>query len=249
MFSGAFTDRQSPIHACDARVRVVVATVLSFAAALSHTIFGQLIAFACAVSLALVARLPFAATLRRLLPLNIFLMVLWFFLPQTTPGPPAFRLGEIALSQPGLVLALGITLRANAIALLVTALAATLDIVEFGRALHALRVPPKLVTLMLFTVRYTAVLHAEYASLRRAMRVRCFAPRMNAHTLQTLGYLAGMLLVRGFERSGRVLMAMKCRGYTGAFPIREFRALHARDGALATCAGLCLLAICWMEWR
>jgi cobalt/nickel transport system permease protein len=91
--------------------------------------------------------------------------------------------------------------------------------------------PPKLTTLLLFTVRYTAVLRQEYARLRRAMDARCFAPRPNGHTLRSLGHLVGMLLVRGFERSERILGAMKCRGYSGRVPLAAVTSFGWRDFA------------------
>ena len=73
---------------------------------------------------------------------------------------------------------------------------------------------------MLFMVRYFDVLGREYARLRAAMRVRCFRPAMNGHSYRMFGYLVGMLLVRSFDRSERVLAAMKCRGFAAL--------LHAR---------------------
>jgi cobalt/nickel transport system permease protein len=170
--------------------------------------------------------------------------VLCVVLPLTTPSTHASELGALT----GLQQALGIGVRANAIVLTVTALIATLDIVTFGRALHALRVPPKLVTLLLFTVRYVGVIRAEYSALRRAMRVRCFRPRSNAHTMRTLGNLAGMLLVRGLERSTRVLLAMKCRGYTGRFPLRELTPLCTGDAVLAAIAFVCIAFVAWAEF-
>lgn len=241
MFAEAFTSGASPIHRRDARVRVVGATLLSLSAALAGTLSAQLIALGVGVTLSALARLPITPTLRRLIPLNVFLVAIWLALPFGGVKDSS----SAALSSEGLRAALGITLRANAILLIMTALVATLDIVEFGRALRRLYVPPKLVTLLLFTVRYTAVLRGEYAALRRAMRVRCFSPRTNGHTLRTLGYLAGMLLVRGFERSERVLMAMKCRGYTGAFPLRESRAMNAADTALFTGTALSAVLVLW----
>lgn len=248
MFSDAFTRIDSPIHRCDARVRIVAAVAWSITVALVHDLDAQIACGVFAIATAFIARLPLRSTLKRLLPLNLFVGVLFIVLPLTAPGTPAFQAGPFSFSNAGLLQVLGIGIRANAIVLSVTALVATLDIVTFGRALHALRVPPKLVTLLLFTVRYVAVIRAEYASLRRAMRVRCFTPRTNAHTMRTLGNLAGMLLVRGLERSTRVLMAMKCRGYTGRFPLRELTPLRASDVALGLVAAMCIAFVAWAEF-
>ena len=241
MFSDAFTQIDSPIHRCDARVRIVVAVVWSITIALSQNLGAQLAGAIIAVYVAFLARLPFKATLLRLLPLNFFIAVLCVMLPLTTPSTNLQELGPMR----GPIEAIGIGIRANTIVLSVTALVATLDVVTFGRALYALRVPPKLVTLLLFTVRYVAVIRAEYMALRRAMRVRCFRPRSTMHTLRTLGNLVGMLLVRGLERSTRVLMAMKCRGYTGRFPLRELTPLRIVDANFCAAAVVCIAVVIW----
>lgn len=242
MFSDAFTRIDSPIHRCDARVRIVVAVVWSITIALSHNVGAQLAGAVIAVYVAFLARLPLKATLLRLLPLNLFIAVLSVLLPFTTPSTNANEFAQTG----ALLLAIGIGIRANTIVLSVTALVATLAVVDFGRALYALRVPPKLVTLLLFTVRYVAVIRTEYMALRRAMRVRCFRPRSNLHTLRTLGNLVGMLLVRGLERSARVLMAMKCRGYTGRFHVRDLKPLSVADANLCAGALLCLGVVLWV---
>jgi len=228
VFNEVLTARDSLIHRCDPRVRVLSATLLSLSIALIPSLPAQTLGLVVALSLGAAARLPLRDTLQRLMPLNVFLALLW-----------VFTLASSSDMQSNAVLLLGITLRANAIVILITALVATLEVVSFGAALHGLRVSPKLVTLLLFTVRYAAVLRAEYTILRRAMRARCFAPRTNLHTLRALGNLVGMLLVRGFDRSERVLMAMKCRGYTGRFPHAAFRPMRGRDYLLASCALMC----------
>lgn len=232
MFTEAFAQIDSPIHRCDARARLLAAAAWSIAVALTHTLEAQFVCGAAGIAAAILARLPWRDTLLRLLPLNVFIVGLFVLLPLTGDG---YRH------------ALGIGLRANAIVLVVTALVATLDIIAFGRALNALRVPPKLVTLLLFTVRYVAVLRREYVSLRRAMCVRGFRPRTDAHTMRSFGYLAGMLLVRGMERSERVLMAMKCRGYTGRFAVAETAPFRARDAVLLAIVLASIALAAWAE--
>lgn len=228
-------------------MRIVVAVAWSITVALVHDLNAQIACGVIAIAAAFIARLPLRSTLTRLLPLNLFVGVLLIVLPLTTPGGPAFQAGSFSFSHAGLLQVLGIGIRANALVLSVTALVATLDIVTFGRALHALRVPPKLVTLLLFTVRYVAVIRAEYVALRRAMRVRCFTPRADLHTMRALGNLSGMLLVRGLERSARVLMAMKCRGYTGRFPLRELTPLRVSDAILGAVALVCIAVVTLAE--
>jgi len=245
VFTDAFLHLDSPIHRTDARVRVLVAVAWSFAIAAVHGPLAVTLGLCTGVVLAATARLPLRATLRRLLPLNIFLAVLCILLPLTTPGPALFHVYTVAVTWPGLLAALVIAVRANAIVLILTALLTTMETADLGRALHAFRVPPKLVTLFLLTGRYVFVLQTEYQRLRRAMRVRAFRPGTNRHTLRTLGYLVGMLAVNGFDRSERILHAMKCRGYTGDFPLSEPSPLRARDAGFGAIAAILIAAVFW----
>jgi len=121
-------------------------------------------------------------------------------------------------------------------------------VVELGHALLHLRVPDKLAHLFLFTIRYMDLVHHEYGRLRQAMRVRCFRPRANRHTYRSVGHLVGMLLVRSFDRSERVLAAMKCRGFRGRFYVLRHFALGLRDAAFGLVATGVLILLAASEW-
>lgn len=77
------------------------------------------------------------------------------------------------------------------------------------------------------------------------MRARGFQPGFDRHTLRTFGYLVGMLLVRASERAERVLKAMRCRGFTGEFPILVRSRLGPADalGALTMAGALVTLVL------
>ena len=140
-------------------------------------------------------------------------------------------------------------MKANAAVLAVAALIGTMDAVTLGHALAHFHVPPKLTQLMLFMVRYFDVLGREYARLRAAMRVRCFRPAMNGHSYRTFGYLIGMLLVHSFDRSERVLAAMKCRGFCGRYYLLDhFAFVPRRDGPFYAAMFLLAAILLGLEW-
>ena len=115
-------------------------------------------------------------------------------------------------------------------------------------ALGRLRVPKKIVYLMLMTYRYIFVLEAEYRRLLTAARVRCFTPRTGLHAYRTYAYLIGMLFVRAAVRSERVVEAMKCRGFRGRFySLAEFRN-HPADRVFAALTALTLAALALLQW-
>ncbi|HUX07598.1 MAG TPA: cobalt ECF transporter T component CbiQ [Acidobacteriota bacterium] len=238
----------SPIRRIDPRCRVVAALgfTLLVAIASSFAVLGAALLLAALISLA--ADLPPAPTIRRLVSLNLFMLLLFLLLPLSSPGEVLFKLGPLAWSSEGVRIAAVITLKANTIVLTYTALLSTIDPIRLGQALHRLKLPEKLVHLLLFTIRYIDVVHHEYDRLVQAMRIRCFRPRLNLHTLRTYGYLFGMLLVNSFDRSDRVVAAMKCRGFRGRFyTLSEFSA-GGREAAFAVVAIFALFILGWIEW-
>jgi len=238
----------SPIRRLDPRFRIVAALLFSILVAISSNFVVLTAAVSLAFLIALITRLPAVPTLKRLISINIFMALLFLLLPLSAPGEAVAKLGPLAWSATGLRIAAAITLKANAIVLCYTALLSTIDPVHLGSALHQLRLPPKLVHLLLFTVRYIDVVHHEHGRLIRAMRVRCFRPRLNLHTLRTYGYLVGMLLVNSFDRSDRIVAAMKCRGFRGRFYALFTHVSGGREVVFALLTLAVLTILGWMEW-
>jgi cobalt/nickel transport system permease protein len=213
----------------DPRARVVAAVALALTIAVTHRWQAMALGLAAALLAVTLARLPLATLRRRLVPLNTLLALLLVLLPLTTPGEPIGRFGPLTFTREGLQLAAAVAVKANAVLLLWIALVGTLSAAALGHALAHLRMPDKLVHLLLFTVRYLEVLSEEYHRLRSAMKIRGFRPTVTWHTYRTYGYLAGMLLVRSFDRSERILAAMKCRGFDGRFWLLDHFAFSRAD--------------------
>ncbi len=176
----------------------------------------------------------------------MFMVMIVILLPFSAPGDALFTIGPLSYSHQGLAEALLIAIKGNAIVLMITALLATMDVVRLGHALRSLKTPDKLAHLFLFTVRYIDLLEHEYQRLRTAMRTRCFCPRMNMHTYRTMAYLVAMLLVRSFERSGRIMAAMKLRGFQGRFYTIHPEHLTARDAWFSGGFTVALVAMAWV---
>ena len=241
-----FTQRMW-IRTLDPRVRIVTVFLFSICVVQLDKLPLLAASLVAAVFLLLQARLPVASTLKRIMTVDGFIVLLLVMLPFTTPGTSILEIFGWHASYEGLLQALVILLRANAIVMVSLALLATIDAVTFGHALASLRVPERLVHLLLFTVRYIEVLHAEYHRLRTAMKCRVFQPRNSLHTYKSIGYLVGMLLIRSFERSERILMAMKCRGFNGQFHLLKEFTLTKRDVTFSMLAVLFMLMVLMLE--
>ena len=247
MVCQGYANIDSVIHRLDPRLRLVVALSFAILIALADRWPVLLAALLLAVVLIVMARFPLGALVRRMAAVNLFLLLLVVILPISVPGPAVLELGPLSLSQHGLLQAAMIGTRANAIVLAVTALLSTMELVALGHALHHLKVPDKLVHLMLLCVRYIDVLRHEYLRLIRAMKVRGFRARMNGHTYRTIGYLVGMLLVRSFDRSERIVAAMKCRGFHGRFYMIDHFRLGVCDAAFAMASLVVFGVLTWYQ--
>jgi cobalt/nickel transport system permease protein len=222
----------------DPRARILSAVVLTVVIALLRNPQALLVANGVALVMVAMARISPRALAGRLLPLELLLVVV------------AALCLLSSYDRPSELVAGMIFLKANAAALALVALVATMDAVTLGHALAHLYVPQRLTQLLMFMVRYCDVLAREYFRLRKAMRVRCFRPRMDGHSYRTFGHLVGMLLVRSFDRSHRVLAAMKCRGFRGQYwMLDHFHFVFRRDAPFCAAMLLTTLLLLELGWR
>jgi len=244
----AFADGDSLVHRLDPRTRIAAAALLSTLLAVSHRLPVLGLGLAAGILLVGLARLRPSRLLWQVSAVNGFLLLLWLILPVATPGEALGRIGALTITREGLLHALLITVKSNAIVLICIALLATMDLARLGHALHHLGAPRKLIHIFLFAVRYFDVLHHEYHRLAAAMKVRCFHPRADRHTCRTYGQLAGMLLVRSFDRSERIMDAMKCRGFKGEFFVLRHFVFARRDLFFVCAISLLLLVLACLQW-
>jgi len=212
-----FSWGESILHKLDPRVKIIVVTLFSVVVAISDKYSVLFLALLFSLVLIITAKLHLKQVLRRLLVVNGFILILWLFLPFTSPGKTIFSLGPLAVSREGINHALLISIKSNTIILASIALLSTSPIFILIHALRHLYVPDKLVQLFGFCLRYLQVIHREYVKMVNAMKIRNFKPQTNIHTYKTYAYLIGMLLIRSYDRSKRVYHAMLCRGFKGEY--------------------------------
>lgn len=219
----------SYVHRLDPRVKILAALFFSIVVALNNSVTACVMALCFPVVLIALARINLRRLLVRLVVVNGFVLFLWFFLPFTYKGEVIYAFGPLAVHREGVLYALLITLKSNVIVLTVVALLGTSPVFHIVHALSHLGVPDKLVHLFFFCYRYLHVVHDEYHRLVNAIKIRGFRPRTDLHTYRTYSYLVGALLVRSFDRSTRILAAMKCRGFKGRFYILDRHAMGRQD--------------------
>jgi cobalt/nickel transport system permease protein len=225
-FLDPFQDLRSPVHALDARVKVLLA--LAFILTVSLTPMGAwpayALLFALAVAVILLSRLGVRFVLRRALVAVPFTLAA---LPLLLTGPAPFisiGVADWTISQPGLVRFVSILIKTSISMQIAIVLASTTAFPSILTALRALRLPALFVAIFGLMWRYLFVLADEALRLLRARDSRSgVADGVTARATggsiawraRTTGGMAGNLLMRSFERGDRIYDAMTSRGYDG----------------------------------
>ena len=239
-----FAEGNSFLHRLDPRVKLITFIPYVFTIALMRDINGPLAGLFISASMITFAGIGFRKLLGRLVVINTFIFMLWIFLPVSYPGQPVFSIFSLTATREGFLYTFSITLKANAIFLATIAILGTSEVNSLAHALVHFKIPDKLVHLFFFFYRYISVLHEEYGRLRNAMAIRSFRPGTNIHTYRTYGYLVGMLIVKSYERSQRIVKAMLCRGFNGKFHVISHFRLKKGD----TLFGLIMSMITFAIW-
>ncbi|CAL9440378.1 cobalt ECF transporter T component CbiQ [Streptomyces sp. enrichment culture] len=237
----------SPVHALPAHTKLLA--VLGFVLVVVSTPREAMWAFgAYALLLAAVAytaRVPAPFLLKRLV-IEVPFVAFAFLMPFVVPGEPVTVLG-VTVSVPGLwdawnVLAKG-TLGVAASVLL----AATTELRELLLGLQRLRLPPMLVQIASFMIRYGDVITDEMRRMSVARRSRGFEARGVRHW-GVLAKSAGALFIRSYERGERVHLAMVSRGYTGTMPVIDRVTATGAQWRRAAALPVSALAVCLLGW-
>ncbi len=244
----SFSEGNTFIHRLDPRVKLLAAFLFSAVMSVSVRFFPLFLSLALSIGLLAAARLPAKTLMKRLLFANLFIFFLWVIVPFTMKGEAIYSIGIFNITKEGLLYCSLLTLKSNAIIIILIALTATMPVFTLGRAMSFFKVPPKIVNLLIFSYRYIHAILFEYKKLKEAMDIRGFQPRTNMHTYRTYAYLVGMLIVKSHDRAERVHSAMLCRGFHGEFfDLTEF-SFRPTDFIFISTFIICLTAITFMQW-
>ncbi len=247
MIEEPFAAGNSIIHQIDPRFRVAAATFYSFAVALCYEFQPLIVALTVSLVSVLLSGVGLKTVLKRLAIVNVFILLFWIVLPLTYKGNNVYSLGPVNVYLAGIILAAKITLKSNAILMVLISFIATMTFATLGHSLSRLRIPEKLVFLLMITYRYIFVIQQEYQKIIRSIKIRGFKPKTTLHTYKTFAYVIGMLLIRASERADRVYNAMRCRGFNGKYySLTDFQA-DAKSWVFVTVVSGATLGILLME--
>ncbi|MEZ5117679.1 MAG: cobalt ECF transporter T component CbiQ [Candidatus Nanopelagicales bacterium] len=242
-----YVHRHTPLHLMPAEAKVIALVAFIFVVvatpAQQYWAFGVYAALLVAV--AAVARVPATVILPRMVvevPFLLFAVLMPFF----GPDPTVEVLG-LSLSQPGLVAAWGIIAKATLGVVGAILLAATTPTRDLLMGLERLHVPPMLVQIAAFMMRYTHVVTDEMSRMRVARESRGFEAT-GVRSWPTVAQSAGALFIRSYERGERVHLAMLSRGYTGTMPVLDRVHATSRDWTTALTLPAVALVVCLAAW-
>ncbi|MGW6601486.1 cobalt ECF transporter T component CbiQ [Streptomyces sp. NPDC055036] len=244
---GLYRHGHSPVHALPPHCKL--AAVFCFVLVVVSTPREAVWAFALyAVLLAAVtgvARIPAGVLLRRLL-IEIPFVAFAFLMPFVVPGDQVRFLG-LSLSVPGLWGAWNVLAKGTLGVAASVILASTTELRSLLLGLQRLRLPPLLVQIASFMIRYGDVITDEMRRMSVARRSRGFEARGVRHW-GVLAKSAGALFIRSYERGERVHLAMVSRGYEGTMPVIDEVTASRAQWTYAATLPVSALAVCLLGW-
>lgn len=216
-----FSEGNSFLHQADPRLKIMVFSIFSILCATATGLKTPSLFLVYSVFSVFIARLRIKPLFSRLGVANFFILFIWIFVPVSYPGNPYISFAGLKISHEGLLYALSITLKANAIIIATITLLGTSSINVLAHAMLHLKAPKKLVTVFFLFYRYITVIHDEYLKIKRAVIARGFVPKTSLHTYRTYAYIVGGMLIKSYERAEEIYRAMLCRGFQGYFPLFE----------------------------
>ena len=237
----------TPIHRLPAEVKVVA--MVAFIFTVIATPPSQFWAFGVyallLVAVAAVARIRPSIILPRMLvevPFVLFALLMPFF----GDGPTVEVFG-ITMTEAGLLAAWNILAKGTLGVVCSILLAATTPARDLLLGLERLKVPPLLVQIASFMLRYTHVVSDEMHRMRLAREARGFTAT-GVRSWPALGHSAGALFSRSYERGERVHLAMLSRGYTGRLPSLSPDTTVAADWVTAMVLPVLGLTVALVAW-
>lgn len=183
------------------------------------TFFPLLFMAISLICLVALARVDVVKFICRSIFIPVFALIISLPILFTAGGTEILRIGgptsSITISNLGLSKILVFTSRVWVCVATVVLLTSTTDFMMLTRVLRKVKIPRFFISITFMTYRYIFLTLHEVYSLLLAKESRTFSRKrtLSMGTLRFLGNVFASLLVRAYERSERVYLAMVARGY------------------------------------
>ncbi|MDT0347003.1 cobalt ECF transporter T component CbiQ [Streptomyces litchfieldiae] len=238
---------RTPVHALPAHCKILahLAFVLLVVATPREAVWAFGLYAALLAAAAALARLPAGFMLRRT-AIEVPFVAFALLLPFLAEGERVTWLG-LSLSESGLWGAWNVLAKGTLGVAASVVLAATTELRQILLGLQRLRLPPLMVQIAAFMLRYADVISDELRRMRIARESRGFTARGVRHWA-VLARTAGALFIRSYERGERVHLAMLSRGYTGTVPVIDRLTATRAQWAHALALPASAAVVCVLGW-
>jgi cobalt/nickel transport system permease protein len=238
---------QHPLSRIDPRVKLIAAFAMLVMVTSSRGMTFPLLAAGLGLGICLWLKVPVKLLLVRFAE-PLFLAVVVVLLKTLSSGDEP--LGSITLpwlqltaSRDGLLEGIKIAGRIFGAVALVAALGFATPFTELLAALAWMRIPRGLIDVTIFAWRYLFVLAEDAQVIHAAQRNRLGYVGVR-RSCRSLGTLAGALVIKAFDSSQTMAVAMTQRGYDGTLPLMKHKPLRLREVA-ASGIFLLFMAAIW----
>ena len=214
---------KSQLHELSPQLKILSTLLIVISIAFSKIINPfQIISHAVIVFLIIIfSNIPLKTYLKRL-TLDIPFILFALFLPFLSSGnnDMVFTLFTFEIYRTGLLEMFAILFKATAGLSMGIVLTATTTNIELIYGLQKLKVPPIIIAIMSFSIRYIDVFIDEFKRVKISMQSRGYIEK-GIKTLLPIAYASGAMLIRGYERGERVYLSMISRGFTGVIELQD----------------------------
>ena len=240
----------TPLHRLDSRVKIIFVVVLLFGiAALLHPAI-PIVIFTLSTLTSLVIGISPKTLLKRLIvPFSIAIVVLVVVAFTYGGSDEIWYFRGFSVYNESLSFALLLFTRLMASISVLNLFIMVTPVTDAMDALRWFRVPNVVVDLAAMMLRYIQLLSKENVRMTQAKESRCgFSDRLGyVKRMQNLGETGGALILRAFNRSERVYMAMLSRGYSVNSRIVRCKPLAIENALLCVGSIVMVLSLVYID--
>ena len=234
---GEYYPVDSPVHALDPRVKILLVLVFTIAAFTVVNFSGLAAAAALIVGVALVSRVPILLAIKGVRPL-LYLLVLTFIIHLFTGAKPWIELGPLHLSVPGARSGALVGIRLVILVVGAAFLTLTSTPIELTDAIESLLAPLKKVRvpaheiamMMTIALRFIPTLAAETDKIVKAQASRGARFESSNPVTRARSFIPVLvpLFLSVFRRADELAEAMEARAYRGGEGRTRMRRLEMK---------------------
>ena len=230
-FLDIYSDKDSPIHKIDPRIKILISILLIIFAVTINNLFEFIFLSLILLISIFFSNIPIKNIFIRSLKIIPFILILSIFIPFVKGGATLIQfkfIVPITIGKEGLILFSKIVLRSYLVVLITIILITTTRFTSLLKGFEGLKFPHVFILILSFMYRYIFLFFDEFERLLRARNSRMIKPGLFLK-IKSLAYVIGTMFLRTFERSERVYEAMISRGFTGEIITMEQMSVKKLD--------------------